>query len=43
MVFGLLFSMFVSLLLIPAVYLLAHRRHEPVPRPLRAGAAASKP
>jgi predicted RND superfamily exporter protein len=26
MVFGLLFSMFVSLLLIPSLYLLAHRR-----------------
>ncbi len=43
MVFGLLFSMFVSLLLIPALYLLAHRRAErrglsPVPRP-SAGAA----
>ncbi|MDH4324301.1 MAG: efflux RND transporter permease subunit [Betaproteobacteria bacterium] len=43
MVFGLLFSMFVSLLLIPALYLLAHRRAERlglsrVPKP-SAGAA----
>lgn len=43
MVFGLLFSMFVSLLLIPALYLLAHRRAAPrglsrSPRP--SGAAA---
>jgi multidrug efflux pump subunit AcrB len=43
MVFGLLFSMFVSLLLIPALYLLAHRRAAPrglsrTPQP--SGAAA---
>jgi len=29
MVFGLLFSMLVSLLLIPSIYLLAHRRGTP--------------
>jgi len=43
MVFGLVFSMFVSLLLIPSLYLLAHRRAAPralsrTPQP--AGAAA---
>jgi multidrug efflux pump subunit AcrB len=40
MVFGLLFSMFVSLLLIPSLYLLAHRRRARVAPHLRADAAA---
>ncbi len=43
MVFGLLFSMFVSLLLIPSLYLLAHRRRAGVVQELRAGAAAPAP
>jgi len=44
MVFGLLFSMFVSLLLIPSLYLLAHRTRTPrgvSRRPQPSGAAAS--
>ncbi len=42
MVFGLLFSMFVSLLLIPSIYLLAHRGRRPrgVSSPQPSGAAA---
>jgi multidrug efflux pump subunit AcrB len=40
MVFGLLFSMVVSLLLIPALYLLAHQRRARAAPHLRADAAA---
>ena len=40
MVFGLLFSMLVSLLLIPALYLLAHRRRAGAAQQLRTGVPA---
>jgi len=45
MVFGLLFSMFVSLLLIPSLYLLAHRRRTPrgVSRSAQPSGAAAGP